>query len=317
MLKMWDDFIIKNNGSFLQTSEWGEFQKGFNREPYYFIYKNNDWNLINLSDLGDNNFEKCVLAFRYKLLFNKSYFYIPKPIYVDFKPQNQLLTLVEKIKEDFKGIIFTRIELNQNIIFENVNKSINLQPRQTLILDLNLSEEKLLAQMHPKTRYNIKLAQKHNIKIEDADKEQDFDFFWQLIKETSKRDKFKIYSKEYYQGILNLSFTKLRVARLGGKIIAVMIAIFFGDTAYYLHGASSYTERNLMASHLLQWETILMAKNSGFKQYDFWGIDEKKWPGVTRFKKGFGGKIVVFPQAIDFIFDKFWYWLYLVGRKLL
>jgi len=325
MLKLWDDFIRKNNGSFLQTTEWGEFQRKFNREPYYFIFKNNDWFLINLTNLNNNNFENCILAFKYKLPFNLSYFYIPKPIIIDFKPHNQFLAIVKKIRENFKKTIFVRIEFNQNTNFENVNKlkniqlrpTLNIQPRQTLILNLSLSEQDLLQQMHSKTRYNIRLAKKHNIKIENANKEKDFDCFWQLIQETAKRNNFKIYPKEYYQEILNLSFAKLRIARFEEKIIAGMIVIFFGDTVYYLYGGSSYAYRNLMAPYLLHWDTILMAKNNGFRQYDFWGIDEKRWPGVTRFKKGFGGKIVLFPQAIDFIFNKCWYWLYFIGRKLL
>ena len=46
-------------------------------------------------------------------------------------------------------------------------KSVNIQPGKTLIINLTKSEEQLLSEMHPKTRYNIKLAQKHGVEIKD------------------------------------------------------------------------------------------------------------------------------------------------------
>jgi lipid II:glycine glycyltransferase (peptidoglycan interpeptide bridge formation enzyme) len=69
-----------------------------------------------------------------------------------------------------------------------------------------------------------------------------------------------------------------------------------------------------MAPHLLHWEIIRQAKQLGYHFYDFWGIDEKKWPGLTRFKKGFGGKIIEYPGTFDLVFNKFWYQLYRLGK---
>lgn len=65
-----------------------------------------------------------------------------------------------------------------------------------------------------------------------------------------------------------------------------------------------------MAPYLLQWEIIKAAKGRGCRYYDFYGIDENKWPGVTRFKLGFGGEQVQFPGTYDYIFCRPLYWLY-------
>ena len=72
-----------------------------------------------------------------------------------------------------------------------------------------------------------------------------------------------------------------------------------------------------MAPHLLQWEQIKEAKKRGCIEYDFWGIDDKKWPGVTRFKRGFGGREINYPNAHDLVFQPIWYLIYKIARKIL
>ncbi len=72
-----------------------------------------------------------------------------------------------------------------------------------------------------------------------------------------------------------------------------------------------------MATHFLQWQAISEAKKLDMKYYDFWGIDEKKWPGVTRFKKGFGGQEIIYPGTFDLIFQPLWYQAYNLARRVL
>jgi len=71
-----------------------------------------------------------------------------------------------------------------------------------------------------------------------------------------------------------------------------------------------------MAPHLLQWFQIKLAKNQGFKYYDFHGVDEVKWPGVTRFKFGFGAKQADYPGTFDLVYDQGWYNIYKMVRKV-
>ncbi len=54
----------------------------------------------------------------------------------------------------------------------------------------------------------------------------------------------------------------------------------------------------------------------GAKEIDFWGIDEKKWPGLTAFKRGFNGQEIEYPQGRDIIFQKRWYLIYQFLRKV-
>ncbi len=297
------------NISFLQSSEWAKFQESLGRKVWLLK-----------DDFGQ------ILVIKQGLPFNKSYLYSPRTNIRHWLSNDGLASFrksLEKIKEIAKkeGAIFFKIEPEiendlkireflESFGFRKSQKEI--QPRKTLILDITKSEEEILKGMHQKTRYNIRIAKRNGIEVKSFNfpSQNHFEIFWKLLKQTSKRDKFSPYSKEYYQKMLDLSFSELFLAKYKNKIIAANVLVFFERRATYLHGASDYNFRNLMASYLLHWEQIKEAKRRGFKEYDFWGINEKKWPGLTRFKKGFGGKEINYLGSYDLIFQPFWYKLY-------
>ena len=300
--------------SFLQSSAWADFQKSLGRK----IWQVDSINVI-----------------KYNLPFGKNYLYSPRlrPPAAGFGGQARFKKFLGKIKEIAKkeNAIFFKIEppcasaelRDGKSSLEKLGfvKGQDIQPQKTLILDITKPEEELLKQMHSKTRYNIRLAEKKNIEIK-KDKNK-FEEFWRLLQQTTKRNGFRPHPKNYYEKMLKIPGMELFVAlnpptadRAMTKVIAANIVVFYKKTAIYLHGASDYKYRNLMATHLLQWHQILEAKKQGCTEYDFWGINEKKWPGVTRFKKGFGGKEVIYPGAYDLVFQPIWYKIYQLARKL-
>ena len=204
----------------------------------------------------------------------------------------------------------------------------SIQPADTLILNLNHATQELLNSFHPKTRYNIKLAEKHNVRVEKLDSAR-FEDCWNLFLKTGERDEFGLHAKSYYQKMLALPEVELWVARKeNNAIIAANLMVFYGDTVTYLHGASDHNFRQIMAPSLLQWTLIQEAKTRGYAYYDFHGIAPENspadlaglpnhpWAGVTRFKKGFGGEVVNYPGTYDFIYQPGWYNIYSWLRKI-
>ena len=56
--------------------------------------------------------------------------------------------------------------MNYNTRTWNLRKSnSNILPSNTILLDLQCSEELILARMKPKTRYNIKVAQRKGVQV--------------------------------------------------------------------------------------------------------------------------------------------------------
>lgn len=308
----WNDFILLYGGSFLQSYEWGEFQKSVGRK---------------IHRLKNDLFEALISEIN--LPFKKKYFYCPRgPIFFDSNISLEKLNLffadIKKIaKKD--EIIFLRVDseilvgegaesLFEGVGFKKAFKDV--QPRATVMINLEKSLEDILSAMHQKTRYNIKLSQKQELKFKLVEfKSEDFlggfERFWELMQKTTERDSFRSHPKEYYKKLLEfIPDSWLSLAEYKDKIVAANIIIFFGGTLTYLHGAADYEFRNLMAPHFLHWEQIIEAKKRRCIKYDFWGIDEEKWPTLTRFKKSFGGEKIEYIGAWDLIFNRKFYTVY-------
>lgn len=286
---------------FLQSPEWEAFQQSLGRKT---------WRVD----------EQLIIQHKLPLGFN--YLYCPRPHINNadsFFAQAQRIALKEKA-------IFLKIDpatVISNIKHQTLNTN-PLQPQKTIILDLSKSEEELLSAMHEKTRYNIRLAVKRGVEIK---KDQNLEIFWDLLQETARRDGFHTHERQYYQKLFavkseNFS-NELFFAEYQGKILAAGLVNFYKapynkfETATYLHGASSRAHKGVMAPYFLQWHIAKTAKERGFCYYDFWGIDEEKWPGPTRFKKGFGGQIIKYPDSFDEVYGCARYLIYRFTRKVI
>ena len=337
----WDEFIKENaaDGGFLQSWPWGEFI-GQVQSPKLKVKSHNIFRLAVIDKT--ENILAAAQIIKQKLPLGQGYFYIPrgpvlnqlivnsqKPAPSKVEGLKVLEFLFSEIKKsaEKEGVIFLRFdpawdnqEANQELLknFSAVFSG-QVQPLETLILDLTLSSERLLSQMKPKTRYNIKVAQKHCLTINEG--ANYFNDFWRLMQATARRDRFIPHPKNYYQTMLEVfgkrGEMKLIVAQDAGRVIAANLVVFYGDWCAYLHGASDYNSREKMAPYLLQWEAILTAKSQGRKYYDFWGVAEQKWPGLTRFKQSFAPqkKFTRYLGSWDMIYRPLPYRLYNFLRR--
>jgi lipid II:glycine glycyltransferase (peptidoglycan interpeptide bridge formation enzyme) len=202
-----------------------------------------------------------------------------------------------------------------------------IQPRRTLLVDLEAEPDEALARMKQKTRYNVRLAERKGVSVRAGD-ENDLDTFYQLMETTGQRDGFGVHSQAYYQAAHQLfapaGRSRLLLAEFEGQLLAGLVVFAFGDTAIYMYGASSDAHRNRMATYLLQWEAMLWAKEQGCRVYDLWGVPDEDeatledeftqrsdglW-GVYRFKRGFGGQLVRSAGAWDRPYNRPIYTLY-------
>ncbi|MBN2738544.1 MAG: peptidoglycan bridge formation glycyltransferase FemA/FemB family protein [Spirochaetales bacterium] len=209
-----------------------------------------------------------------------------------------------------------------------VKSPVDIQPSSTVILNLELSEDKLLDDMKAKWRYNIRLAMKKQVEI----REEDISFlprWYALYRETSARDKIAIHSFQYYESLLETGKKKgpgfpefkLFSAFHDNDFLSGIIVARYNNVAIYLYGASSNEKRNLMPNYLIQWKAIQWAKSRGCDSYDFYGIPPEDDPahpmhGLYRFKTGFGGVILHRFGSYDCVLSKVGYSFYRAAETL-
>jgi lipid II:glycine glycyltransferase (peptidoglycan interpeptide bridge formation enzyme) len=206
-----------------------------------------------------------------------------------------------------------------------------IQFQNTVLIDLSAAEEEMLARMKPKTRYNIRLAEKKGVTVRTGTVD-DLAMLYKMYAETSVRDGFVIRDENYYLTVWKLFMPPGAngqpsaipfIAEVDGQAVAAIFLFIFAGRAYYVYGMSRNLYREKMPTYLLQWEAMKIAKSNGCDAYDLWGAPEvfdesdSMW-GVYRFKEGLGGEVIRTLGAYDFAPNKLWYKLYteIVPRAL-
>lgn len=323
-----------------QTWDWGVFQSAAPERGEFFVVAVERSGVYE-DEKGFGDILASALVVKQKLPFNKCWFFIPHGPVVDYarfgdgEEREVFNVLFRKIEGEARarGGVFLRFEPPITSDYPNVFKGLHAraahahyQPESTLIVDIQHPDEELLKLMKPKGRYNIKVAQKHDvtIRISDGD-EKDVSAFYQLFSETTERDKFAGHSKKYYSDILRIlgnDRAKLYIAEYAGRAVAAAVITYYKNTATYYFGASSAEHRNVMAPYLLHWQAITDAKKAGFHYYDFFGISPEgsqnhPWAKVTEFKLKFGGDRINYYPAQEIVYSPFWYLAIRLAKKVL
>jgi len=314
--KEWDSKALLCEGnSYLQSWKWGEMLVKSGQKVERILFEKN------------NSFVLAQVVVK-SLPFGWQYFFCPKGSLFFGNDANEIFHEAVKYLAS-RGIIFLRFEPRE--IFKlndfKIKKAKEINPSATLVLDISPTEEKLLSDMHSKTRYNLRVAQRSGLSV---DNKKDFGCFWNLLQKTGARDNFILHPEKNYRSVMDSdAVEQITIRDAEGKPIASGGFIGFGERYYYLYGALDYEKRNLMAPYLLQWSAILRAKKLGYKYYDFFGIapggyierqytydESHEYAGITKFKLGFGGVAKQSPGTFDLIISPTKYNIYGWLRKL-
>jgi peptidoglycan pentaglycine glycine transferase (the first glycine) len=325
----WDNFVrAAPDGHVLQTAAWAQLKGRFGWKAGYAL----------VEDAGHIQAGGQVL-FRALPLRLGCVAYVPKgPLinWADDALADALLDALHRLCRQQRAI-FLKIEpdeednstLAQRLEGWGFHLGLQtVQPRRTILVDLTPEPEDILAQMKSKTRYNVRLAERKGVTVREGT-EHDLGLFYSLMVATGERDRFGVHSRVYYEAAYQLfvprGIGRLLLAEYDGELIASVMVFACGNKAWYMYGASGDAHRNLMPNYLLQWKAMQWARAQGCRTYDLWGVpdeDEKTlearflerqdglW-GVYRFKRGFGGRVVRYVGAWDYVYRPVLHWLYL------
>ncbi|OWZ84675.1 lipid II:glycine glycyltransferase FemX [Natranaerobius trueperi] len=277
-----------------QDINWSQVKTGWDNEQ---VYVERDGEIVAAMSLVIKS-----------VIFNYSMLYAPRgPVcdITDVDLVNELVCEADKVAKkhnafmlrfDPEVIYDENIEsryLNSGYKVRNRDKDKDdlIQPRYNMILNIqDHDEESLMSKFKSKTRYNIRLARRKGVTVTYSDSDETLDIFYKLYEDMSKRKGIGYRPYRYFKDMRDAYKGSLRiyVAEHEGDYLAAGISINYGGKVWYVYGGSTSYKRNLMASHLLQWEMIKWGLETNAHEYDFGGVfvlDNKD--GLYRFKNGF------------------------------
>lgn len=317
-------------GHILQTLEWGEVKRGMG------------WTPLPVALFEDGRITAGIMVLKRRLPIpglQRCIFYAPRGPVADLHDSARLDRLLAGVRELAReeGAIFLKIDpdvsrddkdFRDYLTSSGFRRTASaegfegVQPTFVFRLDIKPDEEKLLAQMSNKTRYNLRLAEKKGVTVKIGSDLDDLAVFYAILEETARRDRFLIRGFDYFKSIWThlaaAGMARLFMAQWDGRVIAASLAFILGEKAWYIYGASSNRDRHVMPNYLLQWTMIRWARERGCTLYDFRGVSGNLSPdnplyGLYRFKRGFAGEFTEFIGEWDLIYQPLEYWLWTRG----
>lgn len=308
----WDAAVLASGGHFLQSWGWGEFKRGFG------------WDVSRVA-VGEGA-HPAVAQILFRRKAGMSVGYIPRgPVHADAQSAKALWQAIGW--ECFRQrALFVIVEANEELpVGVQSGARLNpgpapIQPARTVKVPLG-DDDALLKQMHQKTRYNVRLAQRRGVTVRRAEHTpENVDAFYALMLDTAERNAFGVHDKRYYAEFLRTfgDSAALLFAEIEGRPVAGVMAVCFGNEAIYMYGASSTKDRAHGAGFLIQYEAMRWAREHGCALYDLWGIPAvdpvtthvdggdriagtsgSDWRGLYEFKTRFGGQIISYPPPME------------------
>jgi lipid II:glycine glycyltransferase (peptidoglycan interpeptide bridge formation enzyme) len=362
---LWNSIISKlPDPHFLQTYEWGQVKAKYGWSPLYAVWTKDQFS-VSSNQSTDNlslHTDHCIAAaliLKRQILRNGfaarlSILYSPKGPLLDWTNEPLRTRVLDDLQSFAKkqGAIFLKmdpdivlgtgvpqsgedvIDNGGQVVMSELKRrgwgysSDQIQFRNTVLIDLNPTEDELLARMKQKTRYNVRLAEKKGVVLR-VGKIGDLPMLYKMYAETSVRDGFVIRDEGYYKTVwelfmtgdqlpipnYQLPFAEPLIAEVDNEPVAALFVFYFAGRAYYVYGMSRDVHREKMPTYLLQWEAMKRARAYECSVYDLWGApdvfaeSDSMW-GVYRFKEGLGGRVVRTLGAWDFAPSPLWYGMY-------
>lgn len=312
-----DRFVFSEHpeANFLQTSNWGKVHEAAGEKALYLgLFK------------GERLIGSALAVL--KLARRGRYLELPGGPLLDWRASASTSTLEAfmcSLAELAKSENCVFVRMRPNIPDTPANRALakrlglvlspmHLHAEHTIMLDLEKSEDLLLAEMRRQTRYEIRRAKKLGIEVSYASTPTAFREFFALQTETAARQHFITSSEALVMAQQRVfgDHARIYTAKKDGRILAQGLILLQAPEAVYHEAASTLAGRSLPGAYALQWQVIKDAKKLGLKRYNLFGIappnsPKHRYAGVTTFKAGFGGEQIAYLPAHDLVIRPFRY----------
>lgn len=314
----WDKFLeSRSNSGFRQSSWYASFRLSYN-----------GWKNFGTVLKDGETIVGGAVVFRRIFGRDKCYYCMPDgPVLLESDPisdQKQafdaILEFIERERQDEQRVVShlcinPRWERVPGFVtgFRESKRSLYYGlPRDIQCIDLDSSEDDILAQMKPKGRYNVRVARRHGVSVLEDVSSQGIADFLNIYEETFARKKLSPMDPEYFHTLISMLSASGRgsvfFAEYQGTRLATALVVYFADTATYYYGGSRAIHRNVMAPYLLHFEIMRKAKALGCRYYDLFGVTpsgepDDGWKDFSAFKRKLGGRELRLVPTLEYVYD--------------
>jgi lipid II:glycine glycyltransferase (peptidoglycan interpeptide bridge formation enzyme) len=322
MNKDWNKKLFSHEeANFLQSLEWAKVNEIIGHKVIF-------------QEFDDKNL--CMMII--KNAKRGRYMEIPGGPIIDWKNTKKVEKVFAKIREIAKAEHCAFIRLRPQLDNTEKNREIlknlgakpaimHLHAEHTVILNLEKTEDELLADMRRQTRYDVRRSSRLNIKVKSDTSEETFKKFHSVQAKTAERQHFvppdlkTLLAEHEAFGKNAIIYTAYTEEDGKEQDIAYGLILIAGDEAEYFEAASTDLNHKLPGAHAMQWQIMKDLKAAKIKRYNLWGIAPPNQPNhryakVTTFKTGFGGEVVEFVHAHDIVVNKIQYLPNLIVEKV-
>jgi lipid II:glycine glycyltransferase (peptidoglycan interpeptide bridge formation enzyme) len=234
--------------------------------------------------------------------------------YVPRGPVNVTPPLIEPLVAWARNRGFARLriepeagaEVRRQLAQLGFRRARSVQPTHTLLVPLR-DEPAMLASLHPGTRYNIRLAWRRGVHVEEG---TDAAEMARQVACSASRQGVRLPGEAYFRTLLEcLPWCRTYVARHRGQALAAMLVARHDGRAYYLFSGTSRARPDLKPVDASMWSAMRSAHQDGCVDFDLWGMPPgddpaHPWYGFGQFKRGFGGRFTEYAGTWDLVLSE-------------
>ena len=307
--KRWDEFVAgRPEANFLHSWAWGEFHELRGKVVVRRVLMEND---------------EIIAGYEGQIETAKrgTYMAIAGGPIMDWGRENVVKAVFDDIREqgEKNGCVFVRVrpQLEDGDESRDLFKNLGLKPAPIYlsvefagVLDLEKSEEEILAGASQNFRRALRKAEKNGVEVEASTNPEDIKKFYEIQLQTAKRHDFVSFSEDFlqkqFEAFAKYDEVKLYTAKYEGEILAQNFMIFYGNEASYHYGVSTLEGTRMSSAPLLHIHAMREARARGIKRYNLWGITgenetEHRFYGVSQFKRSFGITELKYLHAHDLV----------------
>lgn len=221
----------------------------------------------------------------------------------DQRGRGALAVLLQRYSQEVKrSVLFTELRNMSNMQAEQhvlANRGFAFQEHLNFLIDLTCPPEEIWAGIRPNARRNIRKAERLKVLVREAKDTADIEKAYGILLDAYKRLRVPLPPASLFRSTFEilgpLGMMRVLLATVDGATVGALTLLLYKGVALYWYTGMLRQHSAYRPADLLVWRSLELARELGFKIFDFGGggTPQKDYGGRD-FKAKFGGDLVDF-----------------------